>query len=144
MTIYDSLQIWLTSIINDIRQIMPSPFVVIDLENIPEFPNLQNSGLFSSPNDIHDPLMAGQVKHTEFKSFYLRRPFLNTDIREENEKFFDELRKRIYNRNLDWVMPNDGREWISIEINAGIYPAQRDDGDRFADYLVPLKLVYIS
>jgi len=62
----------------------------------------------------------------------------------ENEAFFEKFINKINERNLNGIMPKDGREWVSIEINTGIYPAQIQESDLYADYLVPLKLVFIS
>ncbi len=89
-------------------------------------------------------LMGGQTKYTAFKSFFIRRPFKEFSSRLENENFFEKLSKKIRDRNLDSQMPVDGRDWKSITINAGIYPAQRDESSTVADYLVPLKLIYIE
>ena len=149
MTVYESLVSWLNSILLEIRNEMPHPFTAIDLEKIPlptDYPGVdfQAAGLFSSPNDMSTTLIGGQVKHTEFKSFYLRRPFKEFPSRLENENFFERLAKKIHERNLDSNFPADGRAWQSIAINAGVYPAQRDEANRYADYLIPLKLIYVE
>ena len=146
MTVYQSIISWLTEILNELK---PASFTVIDLERIPNQDEWAKegyaiSGIFSNPNDLHTPMMAGQSKHTEFKSFYLRLPFNELNERKENEDYIEILRKKIQNRNLDGIRINDGRRWLSIEINGGIYPAQKEIGMQYADYLVPLKLVYIS
>ena len=147
MTVYESIATWLTGLFNERSNGFPTGITVIDLENIPaqtEFPGMNLSGLFSSPNDIHTPLMSGQVKHTIFRSFYFRRNFTTTQTRMANEQFFDLLREVITKYNLAFKLPNDGRKWRSIEINAGIYPAQIDEARNFADYLIPLRLIYIQ
>jgi len=94
--------------------------------------------------DITTTLMGGQVKHIEFKSFYIRRPFEKTEKRQENEYFFERLAKKIHERNLDSEYPKDDRSWNSITINAGIFPSQRDEANLYADYLVSLKLIYLG
>jgi len=149
MTVYESIESWLNSILLELRNEFPHPYTMIDVNNIPlptDHPGIdfQAAGLFSSPNDLTTELMGGQVKHTDFKSFYLRRPFGEFDSRLENESFFEKLGQKIHEKNLDGNFPKDGRDWRSIEINAGIYPAQRDEANRYADYLIPLKLVYVS
>ena len=147
ITVYESLQAWITDIFNDPKNGFPRIFTVIDLENIPnqqEFPGMGLSGLFSSPNDDKKLLIGGQVKHIVFKSFYVRRTFFEFTERFNNEAFFEKFERCVYERNINGTMPKDGREWISIEINAGIYPAQIQEGNRFADYIIPLKLTFIS
>lgn len=144
MTVYESLVNWLNQILQDPKNNFPSVFTVIDLEVIPDWREHENAGIFSSPNDLSTPLIAGQVKHTDFKSFYLRRPFKEFANRLENEAFFEKFKGCIHEKNLDCIMPEDGREWIKIELNGGIYPAQRQADSGYADYLVPLKLVYMG
>jgi len=144
MTVYETVQQWLTEIINEFLKEFSAPFAVINLEQIPERIEYQNAELFSDTNDIHTRRIAGDTKHTEFKSFYLRRPFSEFGSRLENEAFFEKIKNRINERNLNGIMPRDGREWVSIEINTGIYPVQIQETDLYADYLVPLKLVFIS
>ena len=144
MTVYQSLVLWLNSILTDPANSFPPSNLFIDLEVIPNIDNADNSGIFSSPNDIAEERIAGDVKYTEFKSFYLRRTFNNFQNRLNNEAFLEKLRECIRERNQNGPMPNDGREWVSISVNAGIYPAQRDEALKHADYLVPLKLVYIQ
>jgi hypothetical protein len=140
---------WLNTILNEMRSEFPHPFTMIDANRISlpsDFNDIvfQSAGLFSSPNDLVTPLMGGQLKHTEFKSFYLRRSINEFPQRRENEAFFERLAKIIRKRNLSGNMPKDGRDWMSITVNAGIYPAQRDGAERWADYLVNLRLVYID
>jgi hypothetical protein len=148
-TVYESIANWLNSILLELRSEFPHPYTVLDVEKIPlptDYPGIefQAGGIFSSPNDMTAELMGGQVEHTDFKSFYLRRPFNEFSSRLENEAFFERLKQKIHERNLDWNMPVDGRDWKSISINAGVYPAQRDEAGSVADYLIPLKLIYIS
>ena len=149
MTVYESVQSWLSEIINELKAEFNHPFTAIDVNHIPlpteyQGVDFQAAGLFSSPNDSTSMLIGGQVKHVDYKSFFLRRPFKEAETRQENEKFFERLAKKISERNLDYSLPKDGRDWKSIEINAGVYPAQRDEASLWADYLVPLKLVYIE
>jgi len=139
MTVFQSVHGWLTDLLS-----FQTVWTFIDLEKIPNDPRFDNAGIFSSPNDIHTQLMGGQVRHTEFKSFYLRRPFSQFNERLSNETFIEKLRGLVYERNLDGIMPKDGRDWVSIEVNGGIYPAQQDQAGQWADYLIPLKLVYVS
>ena len=139
LTVFESVYWWLIDIIS-----FQEVWTVIDLENIPNWTQFLNGALFSSPNDIHTPLLAGNWKHTEFKSLYLRRPFSEFQERLSNEVFLEKITELLREKNENGIMPNDHREWISISINAGIYPAQRDEGMRFADYLVNLKLEYIQ
>jgi len=148
-TVYESIVSWLSEILNEIRNEFSHPFTIIDLEKIPlptDYPQIdfQAAGLFSSPNDLTTTLIGGQVKHTDFKSFFLRKKFKEFDSRLENEAFFQKLASKINERNLDGKMPVDGRDWKSISINAGVYPAQRDESGQWADYLIPLRLVYIE
>jgi len=149
MTVYESVTKFINDILLELRNEFPHPFTIIDLEKIPlptDYPGIdfQAAGLFSSPNDLTSTLNGGQVKHTDFKSFYIRRPFKELPSRVENEAFFERLAKKIHDRNLDCNMPVDGRGWRSITINAGAYPAQRDESGKWADYLIPLKLVYVE
>jgi len=149
MTVYKSIAQWLNLILLELKEEFSHPFTAIEPENIPlpaDYSGLdfQAAGLFSSPNDITTTLIAGQIKHTDFKNFYLRKPFKEVDMRKENEEFFEKLARKIHERNLDSDFPDDGREWRSISINAGIYPAQRDEANKYADYLIPLRLVYID
>jgi len=147
MTVYESAQSWLTEIINELKAEFNHPFVMIDVNNIPlptDYPgyDFQAAGLFSSPNDMTTELIGGQKKHTDFKSFFLRRPFKEFSQRLQNEQFFEKFANKIHERNLDSDFPKDGRSWKSISINAGIYPANTDTASQWSDYLVPLKLVY--
>jgi RNA binding exosome subunit len=150
MTVYETIREWLNKILLELQNEFPHSFTAIEPEKIPlegeygQEVEFQAGGIFSSPQDITTTLMAGQVKHTEFKSFYLRRPFDECESRVENERFFERLKEIIYEKNLRWDMPEDGRKWKSIEINSGVYPANIDTASLLADYLVPLKLVYTT
>lgn len=144
MTVYESLVKWLQGILKDPENNFPAVYTFIDLEMIPYWTEYENAGIFSSPNDLTAPLVAGKVKHTDFKSFYLRKSFKEHTNRLENEIFFEKFKACIYEKNLDCIMPEDGREWTSIGLNGGIYPTQRQENNEFADYLVPLKLVYVE
>jgi hypothetical protein len=149
MTIYESITAYLNDILLELRNKFIHPFTIIDVENIPlpsDYPGFEfrAGGIFSSPNDITTELMGGQVKHTEFKSFYLRRAFNEFASRIENERFFERFRETIHEKNLDCDFPKDGRSWKEISINAGIYPPQRDTASQWTDYLITFKLVYIE
>jgi len=143
-TVYQSIVLFLNSIVTDPENEFPPKTLFIDLEIVGTVPNAENAGIFSSPNDIATELMAGGAKHIEFKSFYLRMPFNSFPQRLSNEAYLEKLRKCIREKNLDGIDINDGRDWISISINAGIYPAQREANMSTAEYLVPLKLEYIE
>ena len=144
MTVYESLVRWINEILTDPQNNFPPVRTVTDIEAMPNIPESQNAALYSSPNDTQTQLSGGQVKHTAYKTFYIRRDFKERASRLENEVFVENLKRCIYEKNLDGIMPDDGRGWESIECNAGIYPAQRHENDDYADYLVPLKLVYVE
>jgi len=143
MTVYESLVNWLNAILTDPQNGFNFDAIIIDLEMIPNWQDSMNAGLFSSPNDIHTSLMAGQVRHTEFKSFYLRLPFKEHNERLSNEAFFEKFRKCIYEKNVEGFLPSDGRDWHEISCG-GIYPAQRQEDNQYADYLIALKLIFIE
>ena len=148
ITVYESIaRNWLPPLLATIDPV----HIVIDVEIVPDWQQFGNAGLFNSPNDITTPMMGGQEKRTEFKSFYIRRNFVESALpndfqdRLENENYMEKLKKVIHDANLDSAFPNDGREWVSIEVNAGIYPSQKGVGTlgREAFYLCPLRLEYI-
>ena len=141
ISVYESIARWL--MFDVLSQIQPT-HVVVDAETIPNWAQFENAGIFASPNDFSTTLMGGQTKNTEFKSFYIKRRFNSEQNRQDNEVFKEKLMRIIREKNLNYEMPNDGRDWISIEVNAGIYPAQRQEDSSFADYLIPLKLEYID
>jgi len=143
-TVYESVVIWLNSILQDRNNDSSIKAFIIDLEMIPNWIEFPDAGLFSPPNDIRTEMIGGQRKHQEFKYFCLRMPFGEFQNRLSNEAFIENLEKCIYEKNQNGVYPTDGREWISIEVNSRIYPAQRDEANHHADYLVNLKLVYIQ
>ena len=151
MTVHQSIAAWLNGILTDSENGFPPSINVIDIENIPEIEKVpgqqggsSNSGLFSSPNDIHSQLLDGRTKHTIFRSWYLRMDILSAKERERNEEYFEKLRECIDLSVMRGDYPDDGRGWLGIAINGGVYPAQRDSGGSRADYLVPLKLVFIK
>jgi len=152
-SVYEIITQWLNSILLELKDEFPHPFTILEPDRIPlpedyprseGFPDFTAGGIFSSPNDMTTTLMGGQVKHTKFKSIYIRKRFKLVDSRKDNEKFFEKLARKIRDRNLDSDFPRDGRDWKEISVNAGIYPSQRDSAEEFADYLCPLKLVYIE
>ena len=140
ITVYESIaRNWLTPLLATIEE----GHIVIEVENIPDFAQFINAGLFSSPNDQHFDTMVGRQRHIEFKSFYIRRPFRDFPQRLSNEAYMEAVRDLIFQTDLNSDLPKDGREWISIRINGGIYPAQRQENMQWADYLIPLRLEYI-
>jgi hypothetical protein len=146
-SVYESIVSWINPILLELRNEFPHPFTIVDVENMPlpsDYPGIdfQAGGIFSSPNDQTFPQTAGSVRHVDFKSFYLRRPMNEFAQRLQNEAFFERLASKIRERNLDSAMPQDGRSWKSITINAGTYPSMRDEAGRWADYLVSLRLEY--
>jgi hypothetical protein len=143
MTVYESLANWLNDILNDPKNEFPENMeTVIDLETLPESSEHQNTALFSSPNDIQEQMLGGQVRKTVFKIWYIKKPFKERPDRLENERFFEKLRKAIYKKNLSGAMPKDGRKWRSVEYQGGIYPAQRQENEDYAVYPVNIKLIY--
>jgi hypothetical protein len=149
MTVYQSLANWLFEIFADPQNGFPSVFYVIDLEVLPSLLNSQDiqyqySALHSSPDDIQTALISGQTKHTDFKTFYVKRQFSEFDDRLGNEEFFEKLKKCIIQKNLRAVYPQDGRNWRSITWQGGVYPSQRSEDGRTAIYQVNLRLEYIE
>ena len=153
MSVYESVTQWLNSILLELKDEFPHPFTILEPDRIPlpedyprseGFPDFTAGGIFSSPNDMTTTLIGGQVKHTKFKSIYIRKRFKLVDSRIDNEKFFEKLARKIHERNLDYNLPKDGRDWKEISVNSGIYPSARDEANVWADYLVNLKLVYIE
>ena len=143
-TVYESLVTWLNEILTDPENEFPETLTVIDLEQIPNWQEFQNAGLFSSPNDIQVEYMGGQIRHTEFKSLYLRLSFKEFSERLRNETFLEKFRRCINKKALSGIMPSDGRKWLKINCNGSIYPAHRQENNEYADYLVPLAIEYFS
>jgi hypothetical protein len=149
MTVYKSLSDWLLEIFANPQNGFPSFYYVIDLEVLPDLLNsrdiqYQYSSLYSSPNDIQTPLCAGQVKHKDFKTFYVKRAFSEHDDRMGNEEFFEKLKRAITLKNLRGIMPQDGRKWRGISYEGGVYPSQRPEDGRIAIYQINLRLEYIE
>jgi hypothetical protein len=99
MTVYESVQSWLTEIINELKAEFNHPYVAIDLEKIPlptDYPGIdfQAGGIFSSPNDFTTMNNGGQLKNTSFKSFYLRRPFKEFSSRLETKAFLKSWQRK--------------------------------------------------
>ena len=151
MTVYQSVAEWLMNIVLP-KVEKNANHTVVDIEVVPDWATWNNAGIFNSPNEISTPMMGGQEKRTEFKSFYIRRPFTESSLAQDfqdrlgNENYMEKLRDVIYEMNLDCDFPQDNRQWESVSINGGIYPAQKAVGTlgREAFYLVPLRLVYIK
>jgi hypothetical protein len=149
MTVYKSLADWLFEIFADPQNGFPSVFYVIDLEVLPSLLNGQDiqyqySAIYSSPNDMQKTLCAGQVKRTDFKTFYVKRQFTELDDRIGNEEFFEKLKKCIARKNLRAVYPQDGRKWRGIAWEGGVYPSQRSEDGMVAIYQINLRLEYIE
>jgi len=139
ISVYESITNWLSDILT---QILPD-YTVIETENVTNWLQFGNSALLNSPNEIVTPLMGGQRKHTEFKTFFLKRQLQDSDERKDYEVIKDKLMDIIYNKNINYEFPDDGRDWKEISLNGGIYPVQKDENNNYADYMIPLKLIFI-
>jgi len=149
VTVYESIALWLNGIFADPNNGFTDTLVLIDIDNLQESFSAQGvpaqvTGLYSSPNDIQKPMMAGQVKNIIFRAFYVRRDFKTLEIRKNNEVFFEKLKKAIREKNLKWSMPKDGRKWRSIIYTGGVFPSQRAENNDWAIYQVNLKAEYIE
>ena len=148
MTIYESLARWLNDILIDPQNEF-SDQAVVELENVPNLNEehcgehcVMDTGLFSNPNDIQTQLLSGRVRHEDFKTWYIKRKFIEFPDRLENEAFFEKLRKCIHMKNLRAVYPQDGRKWRGIYYQGGIFVTQREPNNEHAIYQVNLKLMY--
>jgi len=151
MTVYQSLAKWLSGIFTEENGFDPgSEIKVIDLELVPrlkeDFPGvqLQESALFSNPNDQHVQMIDGQYRHTEFKTWYFVRRFANFNDRLSNEEFLEKVRRAIQRSTLRGIMPQDGRRWRKIQVNGGMFPTTKSADNTEAVYQIPLKIEYIE
>ena len=145
MTIYESLAHWLNDILTNPQNEFPPQLTMIDLEVSPNLngeTGAMDTGLFSNPNDIQTQLLSGRVRHEDFKTWYIKRKFIEFPDRLSNEAFFEKLRKCIHMKNLRAVYPQDGRKWRGIYYQGGIFVTQREPNNEHAIYQVNLKLVY--
>jgi hypothetical protein len=143
MTVFESLKYWLLGIFENPENDIDGVYW-IDLETLPENVKHQNAALYSSPNDTAIEQVGGTIRHIDFKTLYFRKDFKEYEERITNEAFFEKIRKRINEKNLDGVMPDDGREWISIKHTGPAYPSQKQENLDFAIYQVNLRLEYIE
>ena len=141
MTIFESLSTWIWDILTDPANEFPGQYNIF-AEVLPDQTGAENTALFSNPNDIQTPLNGGQVKNESYKTFYIRKNFLEQQTRMNNEVFFEKLRKCIHMKNLRAVYPQDGRKWRGIYYQGGIFVTQREPNNEHAIYQVNLKLVY--
>jgi len=144
ITINESvLDNFLLPILNELGVKYNQEFNLLDIDLIPESEWI-NSKFYSNPNNIHTPLVGGQVRYTEYKTFYIRLHFNNDSLRHQKEAFFDEFKEIIHKKNLNYEMPQDGRDWKEISINGGVYPIKKQTDNSFIDYLIPIRIIYIN
>jgi len=151
MTVYQSLATWLNDIFTDPDNgFPPTLMVIIDVELVPslqqDFPglHLQETGLFSNPNDQHAQMLGGQYRHTEFKTWYLVRRFGDWDDRVSAEAFLEKVRRAIQRTTLHGIFPRDGRRWRRIQVNGGMFPSTKSADNTSAVYQIPLKIEYVE
>jgi len=153
MTVYQSLAVWLNDIFTDPdNNFPPNMTVIIDAEIIPglrqDFPGLelQESALFSNPNDQHKEMLGGQHRHIEFKTWYLVRRFGEWEERLSNEAFLENIRRCIKRTTQRGIMPpqTENRQWRKIEINGGMFPSAKSADNASAVYQIPLKIEYVE
>ena len=152
MTVYQSLAKWLNGLFADPENGFPPNLEVItDLELVPSLGNenspgseVQNSGLFSNPNDRHVQRLAGDWRHVEFKTWYLVRRFASMGERVSAEDFLGKIRRAIQRASRLGIMPRDGRQWRGIEVSGGIFPSRKSDDNKSAVYRIPLKIEYVE
>jgi len=124
--------------------------VIVDVELVPNFRetfpdfNIQDTGLFSNPNDQHVQMTGGQYRHTEFKTWLLWRRFGESTDRIANEAFLEKVRRAIQKAALNGDMPKDGRRWRRIQVNGGMFPSAKSADNTSAAYQVPLKIEYME
>jgi len=151
MTVYESIVAWLVDIFADRDNGFPDDIIVIvDVELVPNFRetfptfNIQDTGLFSNPNDQHTQMVGGQWRHTEFKTWLLWRKFGESTDRIANEAFLEKLRRAIQRTTLHGIFPQDGRQWRKIQVNGGMFPSTKSADNTSAVYQIPLKIEYIE
>jgi len=143
MTIFESLVSWLHDILTDPKNGLPGTWKV-DSEMLPDYSKekWESAALYSNPNDMQEPLMAGRIKHTDYKTFYVRRNFGSVKIQIKNEAVLEQLKKSVHIKALDGAYPKDGRQWMGISYQGGAYPSTKEEN--WAIYQITLKLVYID
>ena len=149
MTVYESIEKWLVAILADPENGFPEDAVtIVELEMVPNFrkthPDLgvQDTALFSSPNDQRVQMLGGQHRHTEFKTWLLWRRFGESEERIANEAFLEKVRRAIQRAALNGNMPGDGRRWRRIQVNGGMFPSTKSADNTSAVYQIPLKIEY--
>jgi len=150
-TVYRSMVAWLVAVIADPDNDFPQDLItIIDVELVPNYRErwpalpIQDTGLFSNPNDQHVQMLGGQWRHTEFKTWLLWRRFGDNTDRISNEAFLEKLRRAIQRANLNGDMPNDGRRWRRIQVNGGMFPSTKSADNTNAVYQIPLKIEYVE
>jgi len=143
MTIFESLSMWIWGILTDPSNELPGQYNIF-AEVLPDQVGVENTALFSNPNDIQTPLNGGQIKNESYKTFYIRKDFLEQQTRMNNEAFFEKLRKCIHMKNLRARYPSDGRKWREISYQGGCFVTQRAENNEYAIYQINLKLVYLE
>jgi hypothetical protein len=143
MTVFEEIALWLDGIL---KANFPSRKFVIDLEHLPSESKWENAAIMSNPNDLAVTLMSGRVKHTDFKTFHVRRDFNDTKKRIGNEAFFETLKTAIAKKNLGGGLPasSETRQWRSVECAGTAYPSGRTENEDTAIYQITLRLVYIE
>ena len=150
-TVYRSMVAWLVAIFADPDNDFPSDLItIIDVELVPNYrerwPDLpiQDTGLFSNPNDQHVQMLGGQWRHTEFKTWLLWRRFGDNTDRISNEAFLEKLRRAIQRATTHGIFPQDGRRWRRIQVNGGMFPSTKSADNTNAVYQIPLKIEYVE
>jgi hypothetical protein len=143
MTVFESVKAWLEEILSNPENGFEGVYW-IDAEVLPANVRLQNAALYSSPNDMVTERLGGDHRHVDFKTLYFKKDFKEHEIRVSNEVFFEKLRSRIMEKNMEGIMPGDGREWVSIKHTGPAYPSQKQENLDEAIYQVNLRLEYIE
>jgi hypothetical protein len=143
MTVFESLASWLYGILSEPGSGLPGTWKV-DNETLPDYTKekWESAALYSNPNDIQEQMTAGQIRHTDYKTFYIRRDFGNVTTQIKNEAVLEKLKKCIHDKALDGIYPKDGRQWRGISYHGGAYPSTKEA--TWAIYQITLKLVYIE
>ena len=151
MTVYESIEKWLVAILADPENGFPEDAVtIVELEMVPNFrkthPDLsvQDTALFSSPNDQSAEMLGGQCRRIEFKTWLLWRRFGESEDRIANEAFLEKVRRAIRRTALHGIFPQDGRRWRRIQVNGGMFPSAKSADNTSAVYQIPLKIEYVE
>jgi hypothetical protein len=94
MTIYESLTAWLNNVLMELPEFDET---IIYVE-----PNTENMGYLKeiqSPFDTHTSLM-GHILHTEYKVFFIKKPFADIFDLPSNKRFLQGLENIILKRNM--------------------------------------------